>query len=149
MRFFTLFLLLTTNIYSQDLSFQQIKKWNSYEYFEKNIFENYWNVSQSSRFFIKATHFELGEIFYYKEDTPDNVANTFEIRLLSREMMMNIRKEILAECRFIRTFKIDENVHSFYNCKDKQYFGLIGIGIVSDKSGNQIYSILNKELFIN
>ena len=77
------------------------------------------------------------------------VANTFEIKLLSREMMMNIRKEILAECRFIRTFKIDENIHSFYNCKDKQYFGLIGIGIVSDKSGNQIYSILNKELFIN
>ncbi len=115
----------------------------------KSIFENYWNVSESSRFFIKATHSELGEIFYYKEDTPDNVANSFEVRLLRRDMMINIRKEILAECGFIRRFKIDENIYSFYDCEDRQYFGLIGIGIISDKSGNEIYSILNKESFVN
>ena len=64
-------------------------------------------------------------------------------------MMMNIRKEILSECGFIRRFKIGENIYSFYDCEDKQYFGLIGIGIVPDRSGNEIYSILNKESFIN
>ena len=148
MKFF-IFFFLTTNILSQDLSFQQIKKWNNSDYFVKSIFENYWNVSESSRFFIKATHSELGEIFYYKEDTPDNVANSFEVRLLRRDMMINIRKEILAECGFIRRFKIDENIYSFYDCEDRQYFGLIGIGIISDKSGNEIYSILNKESFVN
>ena len=148
MKFF-IFFFLTTNILSQDLSFQQIKKWNNSDYFAKSIFENYWNVSESSRFFIKATHSELGEIFYYKEDTPDNVANSFEVRLLRRDMMINIRKEILAECGFIRRFKIDENIYSFYDCEDRQYFGLIGIGIISDKSGNEIYSILNKESFVN
>ena len=148
MKFF-IFLFLTTNILSQDLSFQQIKKWNNSDYFVKSIFENYWNVSESSRFFIKATHSELGEIFYYKEDTPDNVANSFEVRLLRRDMMINIRKEILAECGFIRRFKIDENIYSFYDCEDRHYFGLIGIGIISDKSGNEIYSILNKESFVN
>ena len=148
MKFF-IFLFLTTNILSQDLSFQQIKKWNNSDYFAKSIFENYWNVSESSRFFIKATHSELGEIFYYKEDTPDNVANSFEVRLLRRDMMINIRKEILAECGFIRRFKIDENIYSFYDCEDRHYFGLIGIGIISDKSGNEIYSILNKESFVN
>ena len=95
MKFF-IFFFFTTNILSQDLSFQQIKKWNNSDYFAKSIFENYWNVSESSRFFIKATHSELGEIFYYKEDTPDNVANSFEVRLLRRDMMINIRKEILA-----------------------------------------------------
>ena len=149
MRIFTLIFLLSPNIYSQDLTFQHIKKWNNYDYFAKSIFDNYWNVSESSRFFIKATHSELGEIFYYKEDTPDNVANTFEVRLQSRGMMMNIRKEILSECGFIRRFKIGENIYSFYDCEDKQYFGLIGIGIVPDRSGNEIYSILNKESFIN
>ena len=148
MKFF-IFFFFTTNILSQDLSFQQIKKWNNSDYFAKSIFENYWNVSESSRFFIKATHSELGEIFYYKEDTPDNVANSFEVRLLRRDMMINIRKEILAECGFIRRFKIDENIYSFYDCEDRQYFGLIGIGIISDKSGNEIYSILNKESFVN
>tara|TARA_B100000287_G_scaffold92546_1_gene84747 strand:+ start:449 stop:898 length:450 start_codon:yes stop_codon:yes gene_type:complete len=149
MKYIILFLFLSQPLFSQDLSFQQIKKWNNSDYFAKSIFENYWSVSESSRFFIKATHSELGEIFYYKEDTPDNVANTFEVRLLSRDMMMNIRKEILSECGFIRRFKIGENIYSFYDCEDKQYFGLIGIGIVSDKSGNEIYSILNKESFIN
>ena len=149
MKFFIFFFFFTTNILSQDLSFQQIKKWNNSDYFAKSIFENYWNVSESSRFFIKATHSELGEIFYYKEDTPDNVANSFEVRLLRRDMMINIRKEILAECGFIRRFKIDENIYSFYDCEDRQYFGLIGIGIISDKSGNEIYSILNKESFVN
>ena len=148
MKFF-IFFFFTTNILSQDLSFQQIKKWNNSDYFAKSIFENYWNVSESSRFFIKATHSELGEIFYYKEDTPDNVANSFEVRLLRRDMMINIRKEILAECGFIRRFKIDENIYSFYDCEDRHYFGLIGIGIISDKSGNEIYSILNKESFVN
>ena len=148
MKFF-FFFFFTTNILSQDLSFQQIKKWNNSDYFAKSIFENYWNVSESSRFFIKATHSELGEIFYYKEDTPDNVANSFEVRLLRRDMMINIRKEILAECGFIRRFKIDENIYSFYDCEDRHYFGLIGIGIISDKSGNEIYSILNKESFVN
>ena len=64
-------------------------------------------------------------------------------------MMINIRQEILAVCGFIRRFKIRENIYSFYDCEDKQYFGLIGIGIVSDRSGNEIYSILNKESFIN
>jgi len=149
MKFFFFFFFFTTNILSQDLSFQQIKKWNNSDYFAKSIFENYWNVSESSRFFIKATHSELGEIFYYKEDTPDNVANSFEVRLLRRDMMINIRKEILAECGFIRRFKIDENIYSFYDCEDRHYFGLIGIGIISDKSGNEIYSILNKESFVN
>ncbi len=149
MKYIILFLFLSQPLFSQDLSFQQIKKWNNSDYFANSIFENYWSVSESSRFFIKATHSELGEIFYYKEDTPDNVANTFEVRLLSRDMMMNIRKEILSECGFIRRFKIGENIYSFYDCEDKQYFGLIGIGIVSDKSGNEIYSILNKESFIN
>ena len=144
-----LILFLSAPLFSQDLSFQQIKKWNNYDYFAKSIFDNYWNVSESSRFFIKATHSELGEIFYYKEDTPDNVANTFEVKLQSRDMMMNIRKEILAECGFVRRFKISENIYSFYDCEDKQYFGLIGIGVVLDKSGNEIYSILNKESFIN
>ena len=148
MKFF-IFFFFTTNILSQDLSFQQIKKFNNSDYFAKSIFENYWNVSESSRFFIKATHSELGEIFYYKEDTPDNVANSFEVRLLRRDMMINIRKEILAECGFIRRFKIDENIYSFYDCEDRHYFGLIGIGIISDKSGNEIYSILNKESFVN
>ena len=149
MKYIILFLFLSQPLFSQDLSFQQIKKWNNSDYFAKSIFENYWSVSESSRFFIKATHSELGEIFYYKEDTPDNVANTFEVRLQSRDMMMNIRKEILSECGFIRRFKIGENIYSFYDCEDKQYFGLIGIGIVSDKGGNEIYSILNKESFIN
>tara|TARA_B100000029_G_scaffold219522_1_gene217233 strand:- start:446 stop:895 length:450 start_codon:yes stop_codon:yes gene_type:complete len=149
MKYIILFLFLSQPLFSQDLSFQQIKKWNNSDYFANSIFENYWSVSESSRFFIKATHSELGEIFYYKEDTPDNVANTFEVRLQSRDMMMNIRKEILSECGFIRRFKIGENIYSFYDCEDKQYFGLIGIGIVSDKSGNEIYSILNKESFIN
>ena len=149
MKYIILFLFLSQPLFSQDLSFQQIKKWNNSDYFANSIFENYWSVSESSRFFIKATHSELGEIFYYKEDTPYNVANTFEVRLQSREMMMNIRKEILAECGFIRRFKIDENIYSFYDCEDKQYFGLIGIGIASNKSGNEIYSILNKESFIN
>ena len=128
MKYIILFLFLSQPLFSQDLSFQQIKKWNNSDYFAKSIFENYWSVSESSRFFIKATHSELGEIFYYKEDTPDNVANTFEVRLLSRDMMMNIRKEILSECGFIRRFKIGENIYSFYDCEDKQYFGLIGIG---------------------
>ena len=67
-------------VFSQDLSFQQIKSWNNSDYFAETIFENYWSISESSKFFVKATHSELGEIFYYKEDTPSNVANTFEVK---------------------------------------------------------------------
>ena len=63
--------------------------------------------------------------------------------------MMEIRKEILEECGFLRRFKLEENVYSFYDCKDKKYFGVIGIGIISDENGNDIYSILNKESFID
>ena len=51
---------------------------------------------------MKATHSEIGEIFYYKEDTPSNVENTFEVRLLDKDLMMSIRREILAECGFLR-----------------------------------------------
>ena len=39
--------------------------------------------------------------------------------------------------------------YSFYDCKDKKYIGIIGIGIISDQNGDEIYSILNKESFIN
>ena len=63
--------------------------------------------------------------------------------------MMEIRKEILEECGFLRRFKLEENIYSFYDCQDKKYFGVIGIGIISDENGNDIYSILNKESFIN
>ena len=140
---------LSNPILSQDLSFQQINNWNNSDYFAERIFENYWSISKSSKFFVKASHSELGEIFYYKEDTPSNVANTFEVRLKSKDLMMSIRKEILAECSFSRRFKIDQNVYSFYACDNKQYFGIIGIGIIFDKSGSEIYSILNKESFID
>ena len=136
-------------VFSQDLLFQQIKNWNNSDYFAETIFENYWSISESSKFFVKATHSELGEIFYYKEDTPSNVANTFEVRLKSKDLMMSIRREILAECGFLRRFKIDENVYSFYDCDNKQYFGIIGIGIISNIGGKEIYSILNKESFID
>ena len=80
MRIFTLIFLLSPSIYSQDLTFQHIKKWNNYDYFAKSIFDNYWNVSESSRFFIKATHSELGEIFYYNTI---NIINTKLIRMKS------------------------------------------------------------------
>lgn len=144
-----LILFFSNPVFSQDLSFQQIKSWNNSDYFAETIFENYWSISESSKFFVKATHSELGEIFYYKEDTPSNVANTFEVRLKSKDIMMSIRREILAECGFLRRFKIDENVYSFYDCDNKQYFGIIGIGIISNIGGKEIYSILNKESFID
>ena len=95
-----LILFFSNSVFSQDLSFQQIKNWNNSDYFAETIFENYWSISESSKFFVKATNSELGEIFYYKEDTPSNVANTFEVRLKSKYLMMSIRKEILAECGF-------------------------------------------------
>lgn len=139
----------TTNVFSQDLTYKQIKEWNNSDYFAETMFENYWSVNQSGKFFIKATHSELGEIYYYKEDTPQHVANTFEVRLSDKTLMMEIRKEILEECGFLRRFKLEENVYSFYDCKDKKYFGVIGIGIISDENGNDIYSILNKESFID
>ena len=63
--------------------------------------------------------------------------------------MMSIRREILAEGGFLRRFKIDENVYSFNDCENKKYFGIIGIGIITNKNGGEIYSILNKESFID
>lgn len=149
MRKIVLILFLSNAVFSQDLSFQQIKKWSNSDYFAEKVFDNYWSISESNKFFVKATHSELGEIFYYKEDTPSNVANTFEVRLLDKDLMMSIRREIISECGFLRRFKIDENVYSFYDCENKQYFGIIGIGIITDKNGREIYSILNKESFID
>ena len=147
--FILLLLFISSNTFSQDLNFKQIKEWNNSDYFAETMFENYWSVNQSGKFFIKATHSELGEVLYYKEDTPLNVANSFEVRLLDKKMMMDIRSEILEECGFLRRFKLKENVYSFYDCKDKKYIGIIGIGIISDQNGDEIYSILNKESFIN
>ena len=49
----------------------------------------------------------------------------------------------------MRTFKVDGVTHSFYNCENKEYYGLIGVGIIKDKNGKQIYSILNLDSFIN
>ncbi len=149
MKFYFILFFFTTNVFSQDLTYKQIKEWNNSDYFAETMFENYWSVNQSGKFFIKAAHSELGEIFYYKEDTPQHVANTFEVRLLDKTLMMEIRKEILEECGFLRRFKLEENIYSFYDCQDKKYFGVIGIGIISDENGNDIYSILNKESFIN
>jgi hypothetical protein len=63
--------------------------------------------------------------------------------------MMSIRREIISECGFLRRFKIEENIYSFYDCENKKYFGIIGIGIITDNSGGEIYSILNKESFID
>ena len=144
-----LILFLSNPVFSQDLSFQQIKNWSNSDYFAETLFENYWNISENSKFFVKATHSEIGEIFYYKEDTPSNVENTFEVRLLDKDLMMSIRREIISECGFLRRFKINDNVYSFYDCENKQYFGIIGIGIITDKKGGEIYSILNKESFID
>ena len=117
MKFYFILLLLyiSNNIFSQDLNFKQIKEWNNSDYFAETMFENYWSVNQSGKFFIKATHSELGEVLYYKEDTPLNVANSFEVRLLDKKMMMDIRSEILEECGFLRRFKLKENVYSFYD----------------------------------
>ena len=147
--FILLLLFISRNTFSQNLTFKQVKEGNDSDYVAETMFENYWSVNQSGKFFIKATHSELGDVFYYKEDTPLNVANTFEVRLLDKKLMMEIRREILEECGFLRRFKLKENVYSFYDCKDKKYFGVIGIGIISDEKGNDIYSILNKESFIN
>ena len=97
-----LILFVSNPVFSQKLSFQQIKNWNNSDYFAETIFENYWSISESSKFFVKATHSEFGKIFYYKEDTPSNVANTFEVRLKSKDLMMSIRREILAECGFFK-----------------------------------------------
>ena len=114
MKFYFILLLLyiSNNIFSQDLNFKQIKEWNNSDYFAETMFENYWSVNQSGKFFIKATHSELGEVLYYKEDTPLNVANSFEVRLLDKKMVMDIRSEILEECGFLRRFKLKKNVYS-------------------------------------
>tara|TARA_B100000902_G_scaffold399391_1_gene470020 strand:+ start:3044 stop:3493 length:450 start_codon:yes stop_codon:yes gene_type:complete len=149
MRTVVLIFFLSNPVFSQDLSFQQIKNWSNSDYFAETVFDNYWSISESSKFYVKATHSELGEIFYYKEDTPTNVANTFEVRLLNKDLMMSIRREIISECGFLRRFKIEENIYSFYDCENKKYFGIIGIGIITDNSGGEIYSILNKESFID
>ena len=132
-----------------NLSFQNIKVWNNSENFIKNIYDNFWTISKNSKFFVKASNDDLGEIYYYKENTPENFANTFEVKLHNKDVMLNIRNEIKSECSFLRTFKVDGVIHSFYNCKNKGYFGLIGIGIIKDESGKESYSILNRDSFAN
>ena len=56
MKFYFILLLLyiSNNIFSQDLNFKQIKEWNNSDYFAETMFENYWSVNQSGKFFIKA-----------------------------------------------------------------------------------------------
>ena len=132
-----------------ELSFQNIKTWDSSDNFIKNIYDNYWTISDNSKYFVKATNDDFGEIYYYKENTPENFANTFEVKLHNKNVMLNIRREIRSECNFLRTFKVDGVTHSFYNCENKEYYGLIGIGIIKDKNGKESYSILNLNSFIN
>ena len=87
-----IFLISISNvIHSQDITFQDIKGWSDSDVFAENIFDNFWSTNESSKFYVKATHSVLGEIYYYKEDTPENVINTFEVNLLSKDLMMNIR----------------------------------------------------------
>ena len=132
-----------------ELSFQNIKTWDNSDNFIKNIYDNYWTISDNSKYFVKATNDDFGEIYYYKENTLENFANTFEVKLHNKDVMLNIRREIKSECNFLRTFKVDGVIHSFYNCENKEYSGLIGVGIIKNKSGKQIYSILNLDSFIN
>ena len=80
MRIILLILFLSNPVFSQDLSFQQIKNWSNSDYFAETVFDNYWSISESSKFFVKATHSELGEIFYYKEDTPSNAVSYTHLR---------------------------------------------------------------------
>lgn len=134
---------------SSDLSFQNIKVWNNSDNFIKNVYDNYWTISNNSKFFVKATNDDLGEVYYYKENTPDNFANTFEVKLHNKEVMLNIRKEIKNECNFLRTYNYKGVTHSFYNCENKEFFGLIGLGIIKGENGYERYSIINLDSFIN
>ena len=83
-----------------ELSFQNIKIWDNSDNFIKNIYDNYWTISDNSKYFVKATNDDFGEIYYYKENTPENFANTFEVKLHNKNVMLNIRTEIRSECNF-------------------------------------------------
>ena len=97
--FFISILFLNSNS-SSDLSFQHIKGWNNSDNFIKNVYDSFWTISNNSKYFVKAINDELGEAYFYKENTPDNFANTFEVILHNKESMLSIRKEIKNECIF-------------------------------------------------
>ena len=146
--FFISILFLNSNS-SSDLSFQNIKGWNNSDNFIKNVYDSFWTISNNSKYFVKATNEDLGEAYFYKENTPDNFANTFEVILHNKESMLSIRKEIKNECIFLRTYKYKGVIHSFYSCENKEFFGLIGIGIIKGEDGYERYSIINLDSFIN
>ena len=146
--FFISILFLNSNS-SSDLSFQNIKGWNNSDNFIKNVYDSFWTISNNSKYFVKATNEDLGEAYFYKENTPDNFANTFEVILHNKESMLSIRKEIKNECIFLRTYNYKGVIHSFYSCENKEFFGLIGIGIIKGEDGYERYSIINLDSFIN
>ena len=146
--FFISILFLNSNS-SSDLSFQNIKGWNNSDNFIKNVYDSFWTISNNSKYFVKATNEDLGEAYFYKENTPDNFANTFEVILHNKESMLSIRKEIKNECIFLRTYNYKGVIHSFYSCENKDFFGLIGIGIIKGENGYERYSIINLDSFIN
>jgi len=146
--FFISILFLNSNS-SSDLSFQNIKGWNNSDNFIKNVYDSFWTISNNSKYFVKATNDDLGEAYFYKENTPDNFANTFEVILHNKESMLSIRKEIKNECIFLRTYNYKGVIHSFYSCENKDFFGLIGIGIIKGENGYERYSIINLDSFIN
>ena len=146
--FFISILFLNSNS-SSDLSFQHIKGWNNSDNFIKNVYDSFWTISNNSKYFVKATNDDLGEAYFYKENTPDNFANTFEVILHNKESMLSIRKEIKNECIFLRTYNYKGVIHSFYSCENKDFFGLIGIGIIKGENGYERYSIINLDSFIN
>ena len=130
-----------------NLSFNHIKTWENSDNFINNVYENYWTISDNTKYFVKATNDNLGEIYYYKENTTENYANTFQIQLHNKEAMLRIREEIKSECNFLRTYKVNEVIHSFYNCYEKKYLGIIGIGII--RGSDNLYSIINIDPFTN
>ena len=142
-------LFLYSLILVNNLSFENIKVWDNSDNFIKNIYDSYWTISNNSKYFVRATNEDLGEIYYYKENTLENFVNTFEVKIHNKDVMLNIRREIKSECNFLRTFKVDGVIHSFYNCENKDYFGLIGIGIIKAENGKETYSILNLDSFTN
>ena len=146
--FFISILFLNSNS-SSDLSFQNIKGWNNSDNFIKNVYDSFWTISNNSKYFVKATNDDLGEAYFYKENTPNNFANTFEVILHNKESMLSIRKEIKNECIFLRTYNYKGVIHSFYSCENKDFFGLIGIGIIKGENGYERYSIINLDSFIN
>tara|TARA_X000000368_G_scaffold295397_1_gene235103 strand:- start:124 stop:465 length:342 start_codon:yes stop_codon:yes gene_type:complete len=113
------------------------------------VYDSFWTISNNSKYFVKATNDDLGEAYFYKENTPDNFANTFEVILHNKESMLSIRKEIKNECIFLRTYNYKGVIHSFYSCENKDFFGLIGIGIIKGENGYERYSIINLDSFIN